>query len=54
MNVVWDMYFASICSLRFHPRNRVDDPAAEVSKAADIADLMMKEREKRWHGQVLQ
>ena len=48
---VWDLYFASICSLRFHPRNdRYYAEEQEVTYAAKIADLMMIEREKRCHG----
>ena len=45
----WDLYFASICSLRFHPRNdeNIESYVKEVEFAAAIADLMMKERECR-------
>ena len=46
----WDLYFASIASLRFHPRNEVKDEQTEIEYAAEIADLMMKERAKRWPG----
>lgn len=49
---IWDIYFAGICSIRFHPRNdaNVSSPAKEVEWAADIADLMVLERSKRWDG----
>lgn len=45
----WDMAFAAVCSLRFHPRNDEFNEMAddEVSFAADIADLMIRERRKR-------
>lgn len=48
----WDMYFAGIASIRFHPRNdKPDDTIAEkVENAAKIADHMVIQRRKRWHG----
>lgn len=48
----WQMYFASVCSLRLHPRNKQtgDDFEDEVEFAARVADRMMKETDKRWHG----
>ena len=47
----WDVYFSSICSLRFHPRNEIESYVKEVEFAATIADLMLSEKEKRWPGQ---
>lgn len=44
---IWDYYFGAICSIRFHPKNDVTDPAWEIEKAGRYADLMIKEREKR-------
>ena len=42
---IWDVYFSSICSLRFHPRNDGNESAeAKVKHAAHIADLMLEER----------
>jgi hypothetical protein len=50
--IAWDIYFSSICSLRFHPRN--DDRApvrANVEFAAQVADMMIEERRKRCPGE---
>ncbi len=45
----WDVYFAGICSIRFHPKNDDNHPAeSEVAYAATVADLMMRQRKKRW------
>ncbi len=48
----WDIYFAGIASIRFHPRNDNGHRAyEEVEYAATVADLMMIERKKRWVGE---
>jgi hypothetical protein len=47
----WDIYFASICSLRHHPKNDDEHRADQVVYAARVADQMLVERRKRWHGQ---
>lgn len=46
---VWDLYFAGIASIRFHPKNDCSDksPEAEVALAAEVADMMMEAREAR-------
>ncbi len=45
---VWDVYFAGIASIRFHPKNdHHHPPESEIEFAATIADLMMIERRKR-------
>jgi len=44
---VWDVFFAGICSIHFHPKYAVDDPAALIRMCASIADLMMIEHDKR-------
>lgn len=36
----WQMYFMSICSIKFHPRNVVLNKAAIIDDAAETADLM--------------
>lgn len=48
---VWDLYFASIASLRFHPRNDGNNtPSQDVAFAARVADMMLEERNNRWPG----
>ncbi len=46
----WDVYFAGVCSIRFHPKNDMEGnaDADEIEYAAQIADTMLKERKKRW------
>lgn len=44
--VAWDMYFAGICSFQFHPKNAPADRLS-VEQCAEIADMMMVERDKR-------
>jgi hypothetical protein len=51
---VWDVYFAGIVSIRFHPKNvesmhSLDAEFSQriISKCAEIADLMMVERSRR-------
>ena len=45
---VWDMYFAAVCSIRFHPRNDDNcDVVNEVMFAKMVADKMMEVRDGR-------
>jgi len=49
----WDIYFASVCAMRFHPKNidelSVDeDELNEIDFAASIADEMLNIRRKKW------
>lgn len=48
----WDVYFAGIASIRFHPANDANtkDNLAEVKKAAAIANMMINERRRQWRG----
>lgn len=48
----WDIYFASICSLRFHPRNdEKGSTEMNIEFAAKVADKMLEERRKRCLGE---
>lgn len=42
----WDIFFASVCSIQFHPRNEITNYVATIAKSALIADLMIEERKK--------
>ena len=51
----WDMYFASICAIRFHPKNVPpgetldEDELHEIDFAAHVADEMLRiRRTKQW------
>ena len=45
----WDVYFASICSFRFHPRNDGGKSDVEnVEFAATVADMMLEMRRERF------
>ncbi len=44
----WDYYFGAICSIRFHPKNDVNNIPEELEWCGLVADQMMKERDKRW------
>ncbi len=52
----WDIYFASICSMRFHPRNVPggetldEDELNEIDLAANVAEEMLVIRRKKWAG----
>ncbi len=51
----WDIYFASICSFKFHPRNEGKHAdQTHVDHAAMVADKMLVERRKRWDGEPQQ
>lgn len=43
---VWDLYFCSIASLRFHPANKLrdEDVTQELLFAAKVADQMLSIR----------
>lgn len=50
---VWDVYFAGVCAIQFHPANsRVFGPDVKriIETSANIADLMLQERNKRCLG----
>lgn len=47
--IVWDMYFAAICSMAVHPGyNRPDTEPLNIQQCGVIADAMLAERNKRW------
>lgn len=43
-NTFWAICFAQIASMKFHPRNPVGNAAAQVKACAEIADLMLIQR----------
>jgi len=46
--LVWDIFFAQICTIRFHPvEGRPLNVKEEIHFAAEVADQMMVLREKR-------
>ena len=49
----WDIYFASVCAMRFHPKNigetsLDEDELHEIDFAAVVADEMLKIRKEKW------
>lgn len=51
----WDLYFSGVAALQFHPKNDIasDDVktiSERVRKSAKVADMMLLERQNRWHG----
>jgi len=45
---IWDLYFAGLVAMSLHPGfSRPDTEEITIQDCADIADEMMKEREKR-------
>ncbi len=52
----WDIYFAGIASIRFHPKNVPpgetldEDELNELDLAANVANEMLSIRRKRWPG----
>jgi len=45
---VWDLYFAAIVGMAIHPGfNRDNATKLSISECANLADDMLKEREKR-------
>ncbi len=53
----WDIYFASIASMRFHPRNIPfgetldEDELNEIDLAKAVADEMLRIRRQTWDGE---
>lgn len=47
----WDIYYAGLVAIRFHPKNDQEREARanDLQQMADVADLMIDERRKR-HG----
>lgn len=46
--MAWDMFFANLAGIQYHPANRIAD-RQPLSELAAIADEMLKERNKRCH-----
>lgn len=49
----WDIYFAGIASIRFHPKNELPtehDQLLELDFAARMADDMLTIRKLKWAG----
>lgn len=50
MMTVWDLYFAAVCSIRFHPANanavsmRPEEVEVQIAFALMIVDQMMEAR----------
>jgi hypothetical protein len=45
--LAWDMFFAGVAGIQYHPGNPPDQRMS-LSDLADLVDLMLIEREKRW------
>jgi len=45
----WDVFAASVLGLQHHPKNLMSNPnPLRIDQIADIADEMLKERDRRW------
>lgn len=44
--IAWDMFFANLVGIQYHPANPIESRQS-LSDLADIVDQMMEERQKR-------
>jgi len=50
--ITWDMFFAGIVSMQYHPRATLNGAKVRtIKECAEIADEMLIERNKRKNGQ---
>jgi len=50
--ITWDMFFASVTSMQYHPRASLHGAKVRtIEECAEIADQMLIERKKRQDGQ---
>ncbi len=50
-DLIWDMYFAGICAMQFHPKNHenyINNEQTLVDYCSEVADTMLAKRKERW------